>query len=217
MVTIILTGCSSSSYYQKKSNCPSLEHKEATFLKGDSESDSIYITHTLKYHNDEDIDDIFVFGHEEDVAYAIFKEYSSNTKQGIAKLESKSEKLTESTSIYYIVSPPSLQELKNISLKEKLSKDDEHKLDEVNKSISQEISKDILDKVERLYLCDDVYDITINVGIISDEYTSKKPGEDVTKEPIEYIQYYEFSRDKVLSMDWENLDRENYYLYQLAN
>lgn len=76
----------------------------------------------------------------------------------------------------------------------------------------EEISKDILNKVEKLYKNENVENITINVGIIdSTKRGGTSPGEDTTKEPISYIQFFEFTREKFESIDWKNLNRGEFY------
>lgn len=144
----------------------------------------------------------------EEAIYKVFEKYDSNKKSGLVGMHNKDGY----THLYYISSVESVNKLNTLLEKENLSKEEEKNLENLSTLAMKEISKDVLNKVEKLYNNENVENVTIHVGVIVDDKEGGiSPGEDVTKEPIVYLQYFEFTREKIKSIDWENLDRENYY------
>ncbi len=150
----------------------------------------------------------FVNMTEEEAIYEVFKNYDSDKKTGLVGLFEENNYIN----LYYIAYSESFDKIIDISQKENLTKEDEDSLEKLGKLSMEEISKDILNKVEKLYKNENVENITINVGIIdSTKRGGTSPGEDTTKEPISYIQFFEFTREKFESIDWKNLNRGEFF------
>ncbi len=145
---------------------------------------------------------------EKEAIYEVFKNYDNDKKTGLVKLFEENNYIH----LYYITYSESYNKIVDMSKKENLTKEDENTLEKLGVSSMEEISKEILDKVEKLYKNKNVENITINVGIIDPIKTvGISPGEDITKEPISYIQFFEFTREKFESIEWNNLNRKEFY------
>lgn len=140
--------------------------------------------------------------------YEVFKKYDSDKKAGLVELSEENNYIN----LYYIAHSESFDKIIDISKKEKLTKEDEDSLEKLGISSMEEISEDVLDKVEKLYKNKNIENITINVGVIDNtKIGGQSPGEHTTKEPISYVQVFEFTRGKFESIDWKNLNRREFY------
>ncbi|WP_297133343.1 hypothetical protein [Terrisporobacter sp.] len=145
---------------------------------------------------------------EKDAIYEVFKNYDNDKKTGLVKLSEENNYIN----LYYITYSESYNKIVDMSKKENLTKEDENTLEKLGVSSMEEISKEILDKVEKLYKNENIENITINIGVIDPiKIGGISPGEDITKEPISYIQFFEFTREKFESIDWKNLNRKEFY------
>lgn len=145
---------------------------------------------------------------EKEAIYEVFKEYDGEKKTGLVEVFEEDEYIN----IYYIARSKSFDKIIDLSKKADLTEEEKNTIEKLGISSMEEVSKGVLDKVEKLYKNHKVENITINVGVIENEKIGGiSPGENVTKEPISYIQFFEFTRDKVESIDLNSLDKENYY------
>ncbi|MGL5713066.1 MAG: hypothetical protein ACRCXT_14645 [Paraclostridium sp.] len=133
----------------------------------------------------------------EELIIKTFGKYDNNTKKGVKNISNIEKNKKEIIIIEYVFNNKTLEEM--IQKSPDTSEENKKLLDKLGIKIMEEISKDILNKVEKLYKNNKVDKIYIAVYI-----------KDVDNKLFNLIEFT-FDRNFYNKINWKTFDKENYY------